>query len=69
MLRSGYEHSPMRIASPFIMIIHVIGSLRVIHQFARHPGCPPGVLRILFASLELRNRRDGYVRLRERSYS
>jgi hypothetical protein len=34
MLRSGHEHSPMRIAGPFIMIIHVIGSLRVIRQFA-----------------------------------
>ena len=42
MLRSGYEHSPVRIASPFIMIIHVIGSLRVIHQFAQHPDCAPG---------------------------
>ena len=26
--RSGQEHSPMRIANPFIMITHVIGSLR-----------------------------------------
>src|SRR5882762_1376282 len=28
----------MRIANPFIMIIHVIGSLRVIHDFGPTPG-------------------------------
>jgi hypothetical protein len=27
----------MRIANPFIMIIHVIGSLRVIHDFGPTP--------------------------------
>ena len=36
--RSGQEHSPMRIAHPFIMIIHVIGSLRVIHDFGPAAG-------------------------------
>jgi hypothetical protein len=33
LFHSGREHSPMRIADPFIMIIHVIGSLRVFHRF------------------------------------
>ena len=28
----------MRIANPFIMIIHVIGSLRVIHDFGPTAG-------------------------------
>ncbi len=28
--RSSWKHSPMRIADPFIMIAHIIGSLRVI---------------------------------------
>jgi hypothetical protein len=36
-IRSGQEHSPMRIAHPFIMISHVIGSLRVIHNFGPTP--------------------------------
>ena len=36
--RFCYEHSPMRIASPFIMITHVIRSLRVIHDFGPTPG-------------------------------
>ncbi len=31
----------MRIADPFIMITHVIGSLRVIHDFGPTPGCSP----------------------------
>ena len=50
----------MRIANPFIMITHVIGSLRVIHDFR---PCSLG-LRTPFASL--RNRRGGDVRPRER---
>ena len=58
----------MRIADPFVMIGHVIGSLRVIHDFGPHRGCSFRGLRTLFASLELRNRGRGYVRLRERSY-
>jgi hypothetical protein len=33
---SNLEHSPMRIANPFVVIIHVIGSLLVIHDFAQH---------------------------------
>jgi hypothetical protein len=45
------------------MITHVIGSLRVIHDFVPTPGLFPNT----FALLELRNRRRGYVRLRERS--
>ena len=44
-LRPNFEHSPMRIANPFVVIIHVIGSLRVIHNFAQHQGCSPRVLR------------------------
>ena len=40
---SSQEHSPMRIAHPFIMIIHVIGSLRVIHDFGPTPGLFSGV--------------------------
>ncbi len=58
----------MRIAHPFIMISHVIGSLRVIHDFGPAPGCSFKVLRTLFASVELRDRRCGYVRPRKRSY-
>jgi hypothetical protein len=55
----------MRIAHPFIMISHVIGSLRVIHDF----GSTPRLFSAnTFASVELRNRGRGYVRLRERSY-
>jgi hypothetical protein len=38
LFRSGREHAPMRIADPFIMIIHVIGSLRVIHDFGPTAG-------------------------------
>jgi hypothetical protein len=33
----------MRIADPFIMITHVIGSLRVIHDFGPTPGLFSGV--------------------------
>jgi hypothetical protein len=57
----------MRIANPFILITHVIGSLRVIHDFGPTPGLFSRACE-LFASLELWNRRGGYVRLRERSY-
>lgn len=38
LFRSGREHSPMRIADPFITIIHVIGSLRIIHDFGPTAG-------------------------------
>src|SRR5258705_9999637 len=37
----------MRIANPFIMIIHVIGSLRVIHDFGPAAGCSFRGLRTL----------------------
>jgi hypothetical protein len=33
--RSSWKHSPMRIADPFIMIVHIIGSLRVTDDSAR----------------------------------
>ena len=58
----------MRIADPFIMIIHVIGSLRVIHDFGPTAELLFRVLRTLFASVELGDRRCGYVRPRKRSY-
>jgi hypothetical protein len=32
----------MRIANPFIMVTHVIVSLRVIHDFAQHRAFSPG---------------------------
>jgi hypothetical protein len=41
----------MRIAHPFIMIIHVIGSLRVIHDFGPASGLFFRVLRTPFAQL------------------
>ena len=57
----------MRIADPFIMVTHVIGSLRIIQDFGQQRAVLQGSP-TLFASLELRNRRGGYVRLRQRSY-
>jgi hypothetical protein len=68
LFRSGQEHAPMRIADPFIMIIHVIGSLRFIHDFGPTPGCCFRLLRTLLASVELRDRRGGYLRPRKRSH-
>jgi len=38
LFRSAQEHAPMRVADPFIVISHVIGSLRVIHDFGPTPG-------------------------------
>ena len=40
--RSSQEHSPMRIADPFIMVTHVIGSFCIIHDLGHHRGCFPG---------------------------
>src|SRR5258708_14875463 len=34
-LRSGWKHSPMRIADPFFTIAHVIGSLPAVDDSAR----------------------------------
>jgi len=36
MFRSRREHSPMRIADPFLIITHVIGSLREADAGRRH---------------------------------
>jgi len=40
------------------MVTHVIVTLRVIHDFAQHQAFSPGFANT-FASLELRNCRDG----------